>query len=151
MGDLIARVHCLMDEHRTVIWNLVGEWASGQASDKDRAWLREKIRVSVMSRRAVARNGRREADDKLATRAKAAYEALTPRDLLNRYEWLFRDSYVDESADELHDDARDYEKREERIAKLRPMPCNQSCSRAASMEFWIWRRWGRRPISLAGL
>ena len=39
------------------------------------------------------------------------------RDILNRFEWLFRDNYVDESADELHDDARDLEKREERICK----------------------------------
>jgi addiction module HigA family antidote len=119
LGDLIARLHCLMDEHRAVIWNLVGEWASRQASDEDKAWLREKIRVSVMSRRAIARNGQQEADEKLATSAKAAYQALAPQDLLNRYEWLFRDSYVDESADEVHDDGRDFEKHEERIAKLR--------------------------------
>ena len=119
LGDLIARLHCLMDAHRTVIWNLVDKWADGQASDEDKAWLREKIRVSIMSRRAVARNGQQEPDDILATRAKAAYKALAPQDVLNRFEWLFRDSYVDESADELHDDARDFEKREERIAKLR--------------------------------
>jgi addiction module HigA family antidote len=119
LGDLIARLHCLMEEHRAVVWNLVGEWAAGgQASDNDKAWLREKIRVSVMSRRAIARSGRQEMDTKLATRAKATYEALAPQDVLNRYEWLFRDSYVDESPDEL-DGQADFEKREARITELR--------------------------------
>jgi addiction module HigA family antidote len=119
LGDLIARLHCLLEEHRAIVWNLVCEWASGPASDEDKAWLREKIRVSVMSRRATARNAEQETDNNLATCAKAAYEALAPQDILNRYEWLFRDSYVEESADELHEDVAGFEKREERIATLR--------------------------------
>src|SRR2546429_6677509 len=34
-----------------------------EASDNDKAWLREKIRVSVMSRRAMARSGQKKADN----------------------------------------------------------------------------------------
>jgi addiction module HigA family antidote len=119
LGDLIARLHCLADEHRTIVWSLIQAWASGQASDDDKAWLREKIRVSVMSRRAVARIGKHESHIDLSARAKAAYDALAPQDILNRHEWLFRDNHVDESADEIQDDAHDYEKREERITILR--------------------------------
>ncbi|MBK7846258.1 MAG: hypothetical protein IPJ73_02200 [Zoogloea sp.] len=56
---------------------------------------------------------------KLSTAAKASYQALEPSDLLNKHAWLFRENWVEESADELHDDDMDYTKREERIAKLR--------------------------------
>jgi hypothetical protein len=51
--------------------------------------------------------------------AKATYEALEPSDLLYKHEWLFRETWVEESADELHDEDMDFEKREERITKLR--------------------------------
>jgi plasmid maintenance system antidote protein VapI len=117
LGDLVARLHALTPEHQKAVWSLIRDWAA-RASDADKAWVREKIRVSVLSRAARVRRGTREPDE-LTNNAKLTYEALEPRDVINRHEWLFRDGYVDESADELQDDANDFQKREARITGLR--------------------------------
>src|SRR5205085_8084420 len=42
-----------------------------------------------------------------------------PADILSQYEWLFRDVWVDESADEIAEDDLDLHSREKRISKLR--------------------------------
>jgi addiction module HigA family antidote len=117
LGDLIARIHVLGEDYRRVVWGLVKTWAIG-ADDGDKARVREKIRVSVLSERAKIRGGERLSEDLLES-ARAAYDALAPQDLLNQYEWLFRDHYVDMSADEMQADVSDYEKREQRIANQR--------------------------------
>lgn len=117
LGDLVLRLHAVSPAHQAAVWILIRDWAA-QAGDADKAWVREKIRVSVLSRAARVRRGTREPDE-LANNAQLVYEALQPQDVINRHEWLFRDSYVDESADELQDDANDFQKREERITNLR--------------------------------
>jgi hypothetical protein len=56
----------------------------------------------------------------LAAAAKAAYAALEPNDVLNKHAWLFRDGWVDESADEIEDIQKmDFRTREERVQKQR--------------------------------
>ncbi|MDP3219599.1 MAG: HigA family addiction module antitoxin [Deltaproteobacteria bacterium] len=117
ISDLIQRLHDLDDPRQETVWNIVKNWA-GTASDLDKAWIREKIRVTVMSRRGVARTKRRKTD-KLDAAAKAAYAALEPTDILSKHEWLFRDIWVEESFDEIHDEDFDYRKRDERIRNLR--------------------------------
>jgi hypothetical protein len=117
LSDLIKRLHALDDGHQARVWELVNSWAV-RASDEDRAALREKIRVTVMSRRAVKRSKQVDATS-LNAAAKAAYVALEPTDLLNRHAWLFRDTWIDESADEVEGEEIDFRTREERIAKLR--------------------------------
>lgn len=116
--DLIQHLHSLSDEHQAKVWDLVKSWAEAAASDADKAFVREKIRVTVMSRRGVKRSKTTDST-KLSAAAKTSYEALEPSDLLNKHEWLFREHWVEESADELHDDEIDFSKREERITKLR--------------------------------
>jgi hypothetical protein len=116
--DLIQRLHDLSEEHQAKVWDLVKSWANAEASDFDKAFVREKIRVTVMSRRGVKRSKKSDTNN-LSAAAKASYQALEPSDLLNKHEWLFREHWVEESADELHDDDMDFRKREERITKLR--------------------------------
>lgn len=113
--DLIQHLHDLSEEHQAKVWQLVTNWAAG-VSDGDKALVREKIRVTVMSRRGRS-NGTESSNLMIA--AKAAYQALEPSDLLNKHEWLFREGWVEESADELNGDDMDFHKREERITKLR--------------------------------
>jgi len=116
--DLIEHLHDLSDEHQARVWDLVKTWAHVGAFDADKAFVREKIRVKIMSHRGVKRS--KGADStKLSAAAKASYQALEPSDLLYKHEWLFREHWVEESADELYDDDMDFSKREERIAKLR--------------------------------
>lgn len=52
--DLIQHLHDLHDAYQAKVWELVKTWAAN-ASDADKAIVREKIRVTVMSRRALKR------------------------------------------------------------------------------------------------
>ena len=116
--DLIQHLHTLPEEQQARVWELVKQWSDARPSEADKAFVREIIRVTAMSRRGVRRS-KKTGVSKLPANAKAVYQALEPTDLLNRHEWLFREHWVEESADELHDDDIDFNKREERIMKLR--------------------------------
>lgn len=118
LSDLVERIDVLANEDQERVWQCIHAWAESGASDADKAWLRERIRVSVMSWRA-ARKGKGKDQDTLRDAAENAYKALEPQDLLAKHEWLFRTSWVDESAEELHDEKFDFRKREERVSKLR--------------------------------
>jgi addiction module HigA family antidote len=118
--DLVERLHVLTDADQARVWALVEAWAKAKASDADKAAMREKIRVSTLSRRAAVRAKKNGRATSLATAGKAAYAALEPSDLLNKHAWLFRDGWVEESADEIEDIEKiDLRKREERINNLR--------------------------------
>ena len=117
--DLVERLHDLDDADQAHVWALVEAWAKSTASDADKAIMREKIRVTTLSRRAAMRAKKQEVTS-LATAGKVAYAALEPSDLLNKHAWLFRDGWVEESADEIEDiENIDFRKREERIQGLR--------------------------------
>ena len=117
--DLVERLHVLTDADQARVWALVEAWAKSAASDAEKAVMREKIRVTTLSRRAAMRAKKEEAKS-LATAGKVAYAALEPSDLLNKHAWLFRNGWVDESADEIEDiEKSDFDKREEQIKSLR--------------------------------
>lgn len=116
--DLIERAQVLSEDDQDRVWSLVRSWSDGGAKDEDKAFVREKIRVTFMSPWSAVRA--KNADFvKLSADAKAMYQSLEPSDLLSKHEWLFREQWVAESADEFQSDATDYQSREERIAKLR--------------------------------
>ncbi len=117
ISDLVENLDGLDDSLRQQVWDVVDDWIKG-ADDADRAALREKIRVSTFTRRALRRR-KQEDERSIDERARAAYEALEPTDPVLRYSWLFKQTWVDESADEIADEEFDYKKREERICKLR--------------------------------
>jgi hypothetical protein len=118
--DLVECLHDLTDVDQTRVWALIEIWAKTKASDADKAVLREKIRVSTLSRRAAVRAKKKGKASGLATAGKAAYAASEPSDLLNKHIWLFRDEWVEESADEIEDIGKlDFDKRAERIRLLR--------------------------------
>lgn len=118
--DLVERLHDLSEAQQTRVWSLIEDWAKRKASDADKAAMREKIRVSTLSRRAAIRAKKSGKATGIATAGAAAYAALEPSDLLNKYAWLFRDGWVEESADEIENvDKFDFNKRDERIKKLR--------------------------------
>lgn len=120
LSDLVERLHDLDDGYQTRVWTLVETWAKDRASDADKAAMREKIRVTTLSRRAAMRAKKDGRVVALTGKAKEAYAALEPKDLLNKHAWLFRDTWIEESADEIEDIERiDFEKREERIQKMR--------------------------------
>jgi hypothetical protein len=118
--DLVERLNDLTDADQARVWALVEAWAKTKANDSDKAAMREKIRVSTLSRRAAVRAKKNAKAAGMATAGKAAYAALEPSDLLNKHAWLFRDGWVEESADEIEDIEKiDFSKREERTKNLR--------------------------------
>jgi addiction module HigA family antidote len=120
LSDLVDRLHSLDDGYHARVWALIETWAKAKASDADKAAMREKIRVKALSRRAAMRAKNNTRIAALSREAKRAYAALEPRDLLNKHAWLFRETWVEESADEIEDiDKIDFQKRDQRIQKLR--------------------------------
>jgi hypothetical protein len=120
LSDLVQRLRDLTDEHQARVWSLIEAWARDKASDAEKAALRETIRVSTLSRRAATRGRKNAQMAALTAAAKAAYAALEPSNLLNKHAWLFRDTWVEESAEEIEvvNDV-DFQKRDERIQKRR--------------------------------
>ena len=122
LGDLVSAVGALGDVHQVRIWELVDEW-SRKASDEDRAWLREKVRVSTMTRRAAIRrttqDQNKEQSAQAVERARRAYNRLKPKDVVLEHAWLFMKPWVETSADELADEKLDLRKREGRIDEKR--------------------------------
>lgn len=119
LSDLIDRLHDLTDADQDRVWALVDAWAK-TASDSDKIALREKIRVSTLSRRAALRARRSSKQSRIANAAKHIHTALEPSNPLDKHAWLFKGSWIDESADELEDiENINYEEREARIRKQR--------------------------------
>jgi addiction module HigA family antidote len=121
LRGLVEHLPSLTDTDQARVWALIENWAKKQASDAERAALREKIRVSTLTRRAAVRAKKDDKASSLAIAGKAAYAALEPNDLLNKHAWLFRDSWVEESADEIEEDVEtfDFHKREQRMQSLK--------------------------------
>lgn len=118
--DLVERLHDLGDGYQTRVWSLIETWARTKASDADKAAMREKIRVTVLSRLAAIRAKKNARITSMTGKAKVVYAALEPSDLVNKHAWLFRDTWVEESADEIEDiDRIDLQKRDERIRNMR--------------------------------
>lgn len=130
--DLVGALHNYDDVYRERIWTLVRDWAA-TAAEAAKVTVREKVRVSILSKWAA----RRASDSgwaALSATAKAVYKALEPKDVVLRHQWLFLDHWVAESADEIHGNL-DHNAREERILKLR----------AAALEE-IWQEKGAHGL-----
>jgi len=78
----------------------------------------KKMRVTALSRRG-RRNTGIEGQTSLSKTARATYDAMIPTDVVIQHEWLFRQCWVEESADELFEVEIDFQAREKRIKKHR--------------------------------
>lgn len=115
LSDLIERLHGLNSAHQGRVWDLIRSWAK-TASNSDKGLLRDKIRMSVMMRRGPAQENKSQ-KDALMESARAVYTSLEPTDLLNKHAWLFRQTWIEESPEEL--EQMDFEGRQRKIKKLR--------------------------------
>lgn len=116
ISDFVGAIHGYDATYRERIWAIVSRWAAG-ANESDKALVREKVRVSLLSKRA-SRHATRTGWPALTATAKTVYDSLAPKDPVFRHRWLFANQWVTESADEVNSDV-DYANREERILKLR--------------------------------
>ncbi len=115
LGDLVERLDGIAPEDHEAIWSAIEGWITTRPDDQSKAALRERIRVSTMTRRSRVRGMER----KLRLRAKNVYDALEPSDLVARHYWLFAKQWIEESADERSEEDVDFAKRDERLTKLR--------------------------------
>ncbi|MCW2858245.1 MAG: higA, partial [Marmoricola sp.] len=117
--DLIERLHDISEAEQSSVWGIVDTWAK-TAGDDDKVTLREKIRTSTLSRRAALRTKKNGKPSQIVTIAKGVYAALEPRNLADKHAWLFKNSWIEESADELEDiENMDFAAREKRIRDQR--------------------------------
>ncbi len=120
LSDLVTRLTSLDEAYQTRVWALIDDWARNRATDAEKAAMREKIRVSTLSHRAALQLRNVPTASELIDRAREAYAALEPTDLLSKHAWLFRDNWIELSADEADNGVTiDFEKRDRRLQKLR--------------------------------
>src|SRR5262249_17054221 len=120
LGDLVERLQAIPDDEETV-WNRIRKWIASKPHDEEKARLRERIQRCAFTRRG------RHLPKAARDHARETYDLLAPHDPIIRHQWLFAQQWVEASFDELMDAELDYQKREERIAKLRA---------AAIAEIW---------------
>ena len=111
LGDLVESLGGMTDQDRLSIWELIDTWSRTETDERAKAELRERIRRAVRTRhgRLLGLKGT------VRDRACEVYERLAPCDLLTRHAWLFADSWVEDSADEMWDEDRDWEERQKGI------------------------------------
>ena len=118
LADLMGSAEMFEPGHLARVGDAVADWARG-ALDRDRAWLRERIRVWTF--RTIRRNsvGKSvpEGVDEGVLAARKALEVLEPRDPVWKHAWLFENPWVAESWNEAGDS--DLKARDERTRTLR--------------------------------
>lgn len=125
LSDLVESLENMPAADQSKVWDLIDDW-SRKADEAAKAVLRECIRQFALTRR-----GRRlKIQEAIRDRAREAYNNLRPDDPVIRHGWLFANHWVQESADEIEGDDFDFDKREERIDRLR---------REAMNEIWTQR------------
>jgi addiction module HigA family antidote len=120
LADLVDSLEGYGDDDRARVWDRVVGWAKA-ATDEDRAWLREQIRVGVSrsARRLSKKGAPKTATKAKVNKARDIYDELEPSDIVWKHAWLFKNSWVENSWEDIHDDEHDFEARDVRIAKQR--------------------------------
>lgn len=114
--DLVGHIYGLTTEQQDKIWLLIEDWALNQATESEKIIMREKLRTTVLSKRAKRHSNR----ITFTELGEQAYEALEPKELTDKHFWLFASHWVDDSADEIENAQNmDFEEREEIISQKR--------------------------------
>ncbi len=120
LGDLIHCLPMLSGIQQLKVWSIISEWANTKATETEKADLRDKIRTTLLSARSQKHHEVNGINAELRHAARQAFNSLEPTDLFAKHRWLFKKSWLEESADELDtDETYDLSKREERTAELR--------------------------------
>lgn len=114
--DLISTLRFCDSKIQNRIWKIIDRWSLSDVDEESKANVREHIRRNIILR---PRKKISEEERSLIKKAKLVVTKMTPKNKLYQYEWLFRQSWVEESADELDDVDTNYEERRRRINTLR--------------------------------
>ena len=113
--DLVNNLHALTQDNQTRVWEIIDQWRNAGAPDEELAKLRETIRTTVLTHPGAENEWRASMTKKNRT----VYEKLQPKDVICRHEWLFRQPWIDESADEIAGGMSKLRMHKEHIRKLR--------------------------------
>ena len=113
--DLVNNLHALTQDNQTRVWEIIDQWRNAGAPDEELAKLRETIRTTVLTHPGAENEWRASMTKKTRT----VYEKLQPKDVICRHEWLFRQPWIDESADEIAGGMSKLRMHKEHIRKLR--------------------------------
>ena len=104
IADLMERIKVLRPGDLSRLRDVVATWAD-RAQDRDRAWLRERIRVSTQRtlRRQSQVGSVRQRADKRVLVAKQAFQVLEPKDPIWKHAWLFESAWITESRDQFEE------------------------------------------------
>ena len=113
---MVSHIYGLTTEQQDKIWLLIKDWALNQATESEKVTMREKLRTTVLSKRA-----KRDSNRIMFTElGEQAYEALEAKELIDKHFWLFGSRWVDDSADEIEDAQNmNFEEREDIICQKR--------------------------------
>ncbi|NMX28485.1 addiction module antitoxin [Pseudomonas sp. WS 5406] len=118
--DLVEQLSNFSEDDQSRVWKIIVTWAQKTASDSDKAAMREKIRLTTLSRGALMRARRNGSSSGLAAAGKEVCEALEPTEIINRHSWLFRSGWIQESADDLENlEGIDFKAGEKRTQDMR--------------------------------
>ncbi|WP_156747532.1 hypothetical protein [Pseudomonas sp. JY-Q] len=118
--NLVEQISFFSEEDQSHVWKIIVKWAQQTASDSDKAAMREKIRVTTLSRRALIHTKKNGNTLGLAATRKEVYAALEPLEIINKHSWLFRSGWIQESADDSEKlEEVDFKAREERTQDMR--------------------------------
>ena len=116
--DLVSKLRAMNENEQAKVWKVVENWLSDEQCDEDLAVLREKIRVSVLSKN-VRKSAQKLGFAEFTAKASEVYKKLQPKNIILKNLWLFKNPWVRESANESIDEDPDYRKREKYIKELR--------------------------------
>lgn len=114
LGELLKRLQVISDEDCERVWKLISDWISTNPTDQQKSKLREYVRRYALSRHM---NGHLSETNR--KNACTAFTMLEPQDLIWKYHWLFKETWVTESISEIDDENYSYEKRDQQIEQLR--------------------------------
>lgn len=119
LKDLLTNAVNLSTNELARLMSAVTEWAK-TADDRDRARLREHVRVSMKrkQRRASKNTSVPPPSKDYVEMAQNVFQVLKPSDLVWEYAWVFKSPWIQESWDGIHDDTS-LKARDEKNSSLR--------------------------------
>lgn len=124
LGDLVNVMLSLPDDRQEAIWEKVREWAAKDPSEEDKAYLKERIRRSALTRR---RGKAKKVPAHSRDAARQMLLMLEPKDLVVRHSWLFEKHWVEESQEDSENEKFDHREHEKNVHNAR---------RTALAEVW---------------
>jgi addiction module HigA family antidote len=116
LRDLVKLFRHMPDANRKRVLDIVSDWVARAPRQDEMAILQEDVRTSVLTKRSKRR---KKIDDWDDADGRALYDLLAPSDMIEGYRWLFQNTWVEESADELEEEEINFKERDERVLKLR--------------------------------